>query len=302
MAARRRRRNRFGKSAWMLSLLLLLIFFGKEHQAEIKEEFASDITGLATSLIQDFTESVHGEVSESADFVEKAETSDNKDTENNSENPIEETSDLSDIPAYAGYASITLHNNIPYFTDEEKENITSFETYSDLDSLGRCGVAYANLSRELQPTEERGAIGSVHPSGWHTVNYHDLIDGNYLYNRCHLIAFQLAGENANEKNLITGTRYLNVVGMLPYENEVADYLNENDAHVLYRVTPIFEGDNLVADGVLMEAYSVEDQGAGVQFCVYCYNVQPGIGIDYATGESWEDASVVSYDNHSYKSS
>lgn len=176
----------------------------------------------------------------------------------------------------------------PYFTDEEKESTEAFETYSELDELGRCGVAYANICEELMPTEERGEIGSVKPTGWHTVKY-DQISGKYLYNRCHLIGYQLAGENANELNLITGTRYLNVEGMLPFENEIADYVKDTGNHVLYRVTPIFDGDNLVADGVLMEAYSVEDDGAGVKFCIFCYNVQPFVGIDYATGDSWDES-------------
>lgn len=178
-----------------------------------------------------------------------------------------------------------VNDNVPYFSDEDLTRTDAFETYSELDYLGRCGVAYANICQELMPTEERGEIGSVKPSGWHTVNYHEYVDGNYLYNRCHLIGYQLSGENANEKNLITGTRYLNVEGMLPFENEVAEYVEKTGNHVLYRVTPVFDGDNLVASGVQMEAYSVEDQGTGVMFNVYCYNVQPGITIDYATGES-----------------
>ena len=155
-----------------------------------------------------------------------------------------------------------------------------------MDDLGRCGTAYANICPELMPTEERGEIGMVKPSGWHTVRYDDLVDGKYLYNRCHLIGYQLAGENANEANLITGTRAMNVDGMLPFENDVADYVDETGNHVLYRVTPVFLEQNLLASGVLMEAYSVEDEGAGVCYCVYVYNVQPGITIDYATGESW----------------
>ncbi|MBE5914143.1 MAG: hypothetical protein E7274_08780 [Pseudobutyrivibrio ruminis] len=178
-----------------------------------------------------------------------------------------------------------VNDNVPYFSEEDLTRTDAFETYSELDSLGRCGVAYANICQELMPTEPRGEIGSVKPSGWHTVNYHEYVDGNYLYNRCHLIGYQLSGENANEKNLITGTRYLNVEGMLPFEDKVAEYVEETGNHVLYRVTPVFEGDNLVASGVQMEAYSVEDQGTGVMFNVYCYNVQPGITIDYATGES-----------------
>lgn len=157
--------------------------------------------------------------------------------------------------------------------------------YSDLDALGRCGTACASIGQDLMPTESRGSIGMVKPTGWHTVRYDDLVDGKYLYNRCHLIGYQLTGENANTKNLITGTRYLNIEGMLPFENMVADYIEETNNHVLYRVTPIFEGNNLLANGVLMEGYSVEDKGAGVSYCVFAYNVQPGIEIDYATGES-----------------
>lgn len=177
-----------------------------------------------------------------------------------------------------------INGNKPDFDDSE---ITTeiFETYSPLDSLGRCGVAYANICIDIMPTEERGEIGMIKPSGWHTVKY-DCVDGKYLYNRCHLIGYQLAGENANELNLITGTRYLNVQGMLPFEDQVANYVEKTDNHVLYRVTPVFQGNNLVADGVEMEAFSVEDHGEGVQFHVFVYNIQPGVGIDYATGESW----------------
>lgn len=188
------------------------------------------------------------------------------------------------LPAYTGQAYVEVNDNLPFFTQEDWTT-DRFETYSELDALGRCGVAYANVCREIMPTEPRGSIGSVRPSGWHTVRYDGVVEGNYLYNRCHLIGYQLAGENANEQNLITGTRYLNTVGMLPFENAVNDYVDETDNHVLYRVTPLFEGDDLVAAGVLMEAWSVEDEGAGVCFCVYCFNVQPGVVIDYETGES-----------------
>lgn len=191
--------------------------------------------------------------------------------------------DLSAIPAYEDAPYVVLQDNIPGF-DESDWTTQAFETYSPLDELGRCGVAYANICKELMPTEERGEIGQVKPSGWHTVTY-DVVDGRYLYNRCHLIGYQLAGENANEENLITGTRYLNVTGMLPFENQVADYVEDTGNHVLYRVTPIFQGDNLVASGVQMEGYSVEDGGEGVSFNVYVYNVQPGVIIDYETGES-----------------
>lgn len=189
-----------------------------------------------------------------------------------------------DVPAYSGEPYTAVNNNEPYFTSD---NLTTeaFENYSELDALGRCGVAYANVCLETMPTEKRGSISEVKPTGWHSVKY-DNVDGKSLYNRCHLIGYQLTAENANQQNLITGTRYLNVDGMLSFENMVADYVKETDNHVLYRVTPIFTGDNLVADGVLMEGYSVEDEGDGICFCVYAYNVQPGITIDYATGDSW----------------
>lgn len=191
--------------------------------------------------------------------------------------------DLSSVPAYSGQAYVLVNNNVPFFTDTEIET-ESFETYSPLDGLGRCGVAYASVGQDLMPTQDRGSIGQVKPTGWHTVKY-DNVDGKYLYNRCHLIGYQLTAENANEENLITGTRYLNIEGMLPFENLVADYVKETGNHVMYRVTPVFEGKNLVASGVLMEGKSVEDNGEGVLFCAYAYNVQPGIFIDYATGDS-----------------
>ena len=178
-----------------------------------------------------------------------------------------------------------VNNNTPLFTDEEKQNTQAFEYYSDLDQLGRCGVAYANICKEIMPTEERGEIGMIKPTGWHTVKY-DCVDGKYLYNRCHLIAFCLAGENANEKNLITGTRYFNTQIMLPFEMQVAQYIDSHpDNHVLYRVTPVFSNDNLVADGVYMEAWSIEDNGTGICFFIFANNYQPGIIINYENGES-----------------
>ena len=198
---------------------------------------------------------------------------------------------LDAIPAYDGKAYVAVNNNEPFFTDSDMTT-TAFENYSDLDSLGRCGVAYANICKDIMPTEERGKIGMIKPSGWHTVKY-DVIKDRYLYNRCHLIGYQLAGENANPKNLITGTRYLNVEGMLPFENLVADYVNNTGNHVLYRVTPMFSGSNLVANGVLIEAKSVEDNGGGILFNVYCYNVQPGVGINYENGDSWLDGTTGS---------
>ena len=198
-------------------------------------------------------------------------------------NVSEEKISLEEIPEYSGNAYIAINDNIPFFKEEDL-TATSFENYSELDNLGRCGEATASVGKDLMPTEPRGEIGSVKPTGWQTVKY-DNVEGKYLYNRCHLIGFQLTGENANKKNLITGTRYLNVTGMLPFENMVADYVKETGNHVLYRVTPIFKDDNLVADGVLIEAKSVEDNGEGILFNVYCYNVQPGIVIDYKNGES-----------------
>lgn len=192
---------------------------------------------------------------------------------------------LAEIPPYSGSPYVVIGDNIPEFGIEVDIGV-SFEYYSELDSLGRCGPAFANIGQDLMPVEPRGEIGSVRPSGWHTIKY-DCIADRYLYNRCHLIAFQLTGENANEKNLITGTRYMNVEGMLPFEEEVGNYIRETGNHVLYRVTPLFEGNNLVATGVRMEAWSLEDEGSGVCFDVFIYNYQPDIVIDYATGNSHE---------------
>ena len=196
---------------------------------------------------------------------------------------------LSDVPEFSGEPYVVINDNEPSFPAEDFTS-EGFEEYSPLDDLGRCGVAYANVGLETMPTEERGSISNVKPTGWKSVQY-DFVDGKSLYNRCHLIGFQLTGENANRQNLITGTRYMNVDGMLPFENLVADYVKETENHVLYRVTPIFEGDNLVASGVQMEAQSVEDKGAGVCFNVYVYNNQPGVTIDYATGDSWASDEV-----------
>ena len=189
------------------------------------------------------------------------------------------------IPEYDGEPYVVIDDNEPNFTEEELQP-EAYETYGTLDALGRCSTAEASIGEGLMPTEKRGAIGQVKPTGWHTVKY-DLVEGKYLYNRCHLIGYQLTAENANEKNLITGTRYMNTEGMLPFENMVADYIKETGNHVMYRVTPVFEGENLVASGVQMEAESVEDQGADLSFNVYVYNVQPGVEIDYKTGESRE---------------
>lgn len=206
---------------------------------------------------------------------------------NNIQNVNTLSFDIQSIPKYEKSPYIIINNNMPSF-EEADHTQKAFEKYSPLDSLGRCGVAYANICKEIMPAEgeKREAIGMIKPSGWQTVKYEGIVEGNYLYNRCHLIGYQLAGENANEKNLITGTRYMNVEGMLPFENKVADYIEEKpENHVLYRVTPVFQENNLVASGVQIEAYSIEDNGKGVCFNVYIYNVQPGIKIDYATGKS-----------------
>ena len=211
--------------------------------------------------------------------------------------------DIASVSAYSGEATTTVNGNVPYFTDSDLTT-TSYKSFGDLDSLGRCTAAMACIGPDLLPSAPRGEIGMVKPTGWHLVKYAG-IDGNYLYNRCHLIAYELSGENANEKDLITGTRYLNVEGMLPYENKVADYVKYTGNHVMYRVTPIFEGDNLLASGVLMEGESVEDGGSGIKFCIYAYNVQPGITIDYATGDSsgseYTGSEAAKYDGVNFSS-
>lgn len=211
----------------------------------------------------------HGQLSDDKDKTEENDSSSDDIPEDaGSETPISVTqkvTDISAVPGYSGTPYLAINGNIPYFSDEELTE-TAFEYYSDLDSLGRCGLTFACVGKEIMPMEKRGEIGQVKPTGWNTVKY-DIVDGNYLYNRCHLIGYQLTGENANTKNLITGTRYMNVDGMLPFENMVADYIKETGNHVMYRVIPVFEGNNLLAAGVQMEAYSVEDSGDGV-----CYNV------------------------------
>ena len=207
------------------------------------------------------------------------------DTNSSTQNTTADSSNITidNIPAYSGDDYIILNNNIPNFSESDLTT-TSFEEYAPLDDLGRCGVAYSNIGTDIMPTEKRESISSVKPSGWQSVKY-DIVEGKYLYNRSHLIGYQLTAENANDRNLITGTRYFNATLMLPYENMVADYIKETNNHVLYRVTPVFEGNNLVATGVQMEAKSVEDNGEGIEFNVFVYNVQPGITIDYATGNS-----------------
>lgn len=267
------------------------------------------IYALILSILLLFTACTSNEVSYTDNQVEIQETietvNDNKSTDEPQSQPEEiekdfkkpETKqsnsfDINSIPDYEGKAYISVNNNIPYFTKSELTT-KSFERYSSLDSLGRCGVAFASIGTDIMPTEERGSIGSVKPSGWHTIKYEN-VDGKYLYNRCHLIGFQLSGENANERNLITGTRYMNISGMLPFENMVADYVQETRNHVMYRVTPIFEGNNLLASGVLMEGYSVEDNGDGICFNVFCYNAQQGIKINYSNGDSESEDGSAPY--------
>ncbi|WP_302632825.1 DNA/RNA non-specific endonuclease [uncultured Clostridium sp.] len=252
-----------------------------------------------SGLIGCSSTSVSNGVGQALNIIEQVTDSSNKNNivlNNPTENSNESNIDINNIPAYSGNDYIVLNNNIPNFSDSDLTT-TSFEEYSPLDSLGRCGVAYANIGTDLMPTEERESISSVKPSGWQSIKY-DIVEGKYLYNRSHLIGFQLTAENANKSNLITGTRYFNTNLMLPYENMVADYIKETNNHVLYRVTPVFEENNLVATGVQMEAKSVEDNGEGIEFNVFVYNVQPGITIDYATGAS----ALASEEIHSEKSS
>lgn len=248
-----------------LALIGIQKLFNSAEVQQAKNYIMQEITD-AKEWSADLMENINDSTSAFSFIIGEEDTNDNISV---SQNPI----------------YIEVNNNIPLFTEAEKKCTEPFELYSDLDLLGRCGVAYANVCKELMPTEERGEIGSIKPTGWHTVKYPGLVEGNYLYNRCHLIAFCLAGENANEKNLITGTRYFNTEGMLPFEEKVANYVDHTNNHVLYRVTPIYENNNLVASGVQMEAWSVEDNGRGICFNVYVYNVQPGIEINYSTGDS-----------------
>lgn len=262
----RRKRHRFRKGkVWAVYVLFILALFagawGLESFPEAQTELVNRIVNQTENTI-----SVEASGETAQDNSEQAVIS------------------LEEIPPFSGTPYVEINGNVPYFKETDYTT-ESFENYSEMDTLGRCGTAYANVGIDIMPTEERGKIGSVKPSGWHTVKY-DCVDGKYLYNRCHLIGYQLTGENANEKNLITGTRYMNVEGMLPFENAVDDFVEATNHHVLYRVTPVYEGDNLVASGVLMEGWSVEDGGRGICFCVYVYNCQPGVEIDYATGESW----------------
>ena len=251
--ARRKRKNKKRYIKLKIFVALLCIVFGAIA-------YSADIP------VRDYTDRIFAVVSE---YTGNSKT---------------ESVSLEDIPEYSGEPYVVIDDNIPQFSDENMTTDT-FEKYSNLDLLGRCGEAYANLSPDTMPTEERGDISNVYPSGWENKGYDFIDNGGYVYNRCHLIGFQLAGENDNEKNLITGTRYMNVEGMLPFEDMVAEYIYETGNHVLFRVTPIYDGVSLVASGVQMEAKSVEDNGKGIEFNVYCYNVQPGVVIDYSTGRT-----------------
>lgn len=261
----------------ILVLAVILLIAQAILRSPVPDELAPILEQISGGKI---TESQFAEAKEEADKL--------KDTisqflmQDMADNSIPAAS-LADLPEYSGDPVVIIDDNIPDFAPEDLVG-TSFESYSALDGLGRCQTAYANIGVDLMPTDKREAISSVKPVGWHSVKY-DCVEGKYLYNRCHLIGYQLTGENANEKNLITGTRYLNVTGMLPYENMVAEYIEETGNHVLYRVTPVYEGDDLLARGLVMEAQSVEDEGAGICFHIFAYNVQPGVEIDYATGES-----------------
>ena len=283
----KRTKKRGNRNVILIILLLILFTAGIGGQAGKRSQPELDKTN--DSVIFEVSSGGHAEDS----AVSKAEKQDQeeesalqeqtKDLEKSASDTTIQTLSVDEIPAYSGQAAIEINQNVPGFTESDYTT-EAFEQYSPLDGLGRCGIAYACVGEEIMTTEERGAIGMVKPSGWHTVKY-DFVDGKYLYNRCHLIAYMLSGENANTENLITGTRYMNTEGMLPYENQVADYVHDTGNHVLYRVTPLYEGDNLVASGVEIEASSVEDKGKSLSFHVYCYNVQPGVTIDYATGDS-----------------
>lgn len=256
----------------LISAILLLILTLCARYCEPKEaELAADIILAVLEAVEEYEEQPEREDPEKSQPI-------------NLQEPKE---DDVRIPVFSGEPYVAINGNIPFFREEEYTT-ESYEFFSELDELGRCGMAMACIGQDLMPTEPRGDIGYIKPTGWHSVSY-DIVEGGSLYNRCHLLGFQLTGENANRQNLITGTRFMNVEGMLPFENMVADFVQETDEHVLYRVTPIYEKpEDLVAIGVIMEGWSVEDRGESICFCVFVYNSQPGIEIDYATGESWEE--------------
>ncbi len=299
-------KSKFNKTFGFLVCLICIavvfraVFFSKNEKETVTTEAVTEVITESTTEAEEDTDTEDTDSdSGTADSVEVDNRSDvtedatDKGTDSNNNVGTGVTLDLNivegldevSIDNYTGEAYIEINGNKPYFTEDEKKSTEPFESYSELDDLGRCGVAYANVCPDIMPSEPRGDIGDIRPSGWHTAKYSDVIEDRYLYNRSHLIAYSLAGENANEKNLITGTRYLNQETMQIFELQVLNYVRATENHVLYRVTPLFEGDNLVASGVEMEAWSVEDDGEGVCFNVFCYNVQPYILIDYATGES-----------------
>lgn len=286
----------------LLGILFIVFCCMIPTKNQDSDNVAEISTESTTEILETETQEIIAEETETEIPTETEETIVESTETTQTEPSTEITLSLSDIPEYSGKPYVEINNNVPEFQETDLST-SSYEYYSELDNLGRCGVAYACIGIDLMPTEERGNIGSVKPTGWHTVKY-DVVDGKYLYNRCHLIGFQLSGENANTKNLITGTRYMNVDGMLPFENMVADYVKETENHVMYRVSPIFEGDNLLASGVQIEAQSVEDNGDGILFNVYCYNVQPEVAIDYSTGDSQliDNASSNNTSNESAESS
>ena len=296
------RRRQSGRSTLRTLLILLVLGAGLTFGSpELKNEIWQELTGEEVFQEQDqgAQSKEHGEQGANAgsaaaqtqeiDAEQKAANgqglSADSDAAEFSQSIV--TSAPEEIPEYSGDDVVILHDSVPDFNAYDLTHIQG-DHYSDLDELGRCGPAVAMLDTSMMPTQPRGDISMVHPSGWHSVDYPDLIDGGKLYNRSHLIAFSLAGQNANEKNLITGTQHLNQEVMLAYEKPVIRYLEDTTNHVLYRVTPYFKGDELVARGVEMEAYSVEDQGEGIEYHVFLYNVQPGVVIDYATGDSHEE--------------
>lgn len=260
-------------------LLVIMLAFSSAGCSSSTDKNQKDATGKVT------TEDAYKPQEDTSKGVVEDSTDKSAETDSGVNPEVLKDIALADIPEYSGDAYVSINNGIPFFTEDEvAKAANSFEEYGELDTYGRCTSCIASVGQDIMPTEKRGSIGQVKPTGWHTVKY-DCVDGKYLYNRCHLIGYQLTAENANEQNLITGTRYLNIEGMLPFENMVADYVKETDNHVLYRVTPMYEGNDLVAKGVLMEGMSVEDEGADIQFCVFAYNAQPGVTIDYETGES-----------------
>lgn len=289
-AARREKKKRQQKYAVLISIVFLVFIGVVVTIGAVKENKNKPVSSETSSYT---STTIYDQETFSKNTTAVPETAE-KNTTTELAEPTEPTPaytiataplfDITEIAAYTGSPYVEVNGNVPFFTETDYTT-ESYEYYSPLDQLQRCGYAVACVGTDIMPTEPRGEIGSIKPSGWHTVRYDDLIEDRYLYNRCHLIAYELTGENDNVCNLITGTRYMNMLGMLPFENRVCDYVTATDNHVLYRSTPIFEGDNLVASGVLLEAYSIEDNGKGVSFNVFTYNVQPDIEIDYATGDS-----------------